>query len=211
VAELVLGGEGRWAELPLPSIEEVLARAPAARARIEARWLARYRALGYDGVSPWGFEDPRSCAILPLYLAIFPGARVLHIVRSADDVAASLARKHKRGVDTLRDADHWRRLARAGRDGARPRRPTPVGIHRRLLRRRCRPRLLRSRRRARDGGARIPTLVGSVLQPKIARQSDADAARMTAATCRSSLFVSLGICAALALVIRPLVLGLERD
>jgi len=51
----------------------------------------------------------------------------------------------------------------------------------------------------------IPTLVGSVLQPKIARQGDASAARMTAATCRSSLFVALAICAAIALAVRPLV------
>jgi hypothetical protein len=113
VAELVLGREDRWAELPLPGVEEVLAFVPAARARIEAGWLARYRALGYDGASPWGFKDPRSCVILPLYLAIFPGARVLHIVRSADDVAASLARRRKRGVGRLRDAAHWRRLAQA--------------------------------------------------------------------------------------------------
>ena len=113
VAELVLGREDRWAELPLPGVEEVLARVPDARARIESSWLPRYRALGYDGSGPWGFKDPRSCLLLPLYLAIFPGARVLHIVRSADDVAASLADRRKRGVGRLRDAAHWKRLAEA--------------------------------------------------------------------------------------------------
>src|SRR5262249_43273150 len=113
VAELVLGREDRWAELPLPSVEEVLAFAPAARERIEAGWLARYPELGYGGRSPWGFKDPPRCLILPLYLAIFPLARVLHIVRDADDVAASLARRRKRGVGRLRDAVHWRRLAQA--------------------------------------------------------------------------------------------------
>jgi hypothetical protein len=91
----------------------VLSFVPAARARIEAGWLPRYRALGYDGTGPWGFKDPRSCLLLPLYLAIFPGARVLHIVRSADDVAASLAGRRKRGVGRLRDAAHWKRLAEA--------------------------------------------------------------------------------------------------
>src|SRR5262245_54693406 len=113
VAELALGREDRWAELPLPGVEEVLSFVPEARARIEAGWLARYRALGYDGRSPWGFKDPRSCVILPLYLAIFPEARVLHIVRDADDVAASLARRRKRGVGRRRDVAEWRRLARA--------------------------------------------------------------------------------------------------
>jgi hypothetical protein len=108
---IVLGREDRWATLPLPSVEEVMAHEPAARARIERDWLARYRALGYDGSGPWGFKDPRSCLLLPLYLAIFPGARVLHIVRDPEDVAASLARQPKRGVGRLRDFVHWRQLA----------------------------------------------------------------------------------------------------
>ncbi len=51
----------------------------------------------------------------------------------------------------------------------------------------------------------VPTLVGNVLQPKIARQSDADAARMTAATCRSTLFLALALCLAIAAAVRPLV------
>ena len=112
VAEAIaLRRDDRWAALPLPSVEEVLACLPAARARIEREWLARYRALGYDGTGPWGFKDPRSCVLLPLYLAVFPGARVLHIVRDPDDVAASLARTPKRGVGVLRDFIHWRQLA----------------------------------------------------------------------------------------------------
>jgi hypothetical protein len=112
VAEAIaLRREDRWASLPLPSVEEVLACVPAARARIERDWLARYRALGYDGSGPWGFKDPRSCVLLPLYLAIFPGARVLHIVRDPDDVAASLSHTRKRGVGRLRDSVHWRQLA----------------------------------------------------------------------------------------------------
>jgi hypothetical protein len=108
---IALGREDRWARLPLPPLEEVLACVPAARARIEREWLARYRALGYDGRSAWGFKDPRTCVLLPLYLAIFPGAKVLHIVRDADDVAASLSGKPKRGVGVLRDSSHWKRLA----------------------------------------------------------------------------------------------------
>jgi hypothetical protein len=114
VAEAIaLGDEGRWARLPLPSLEEVQGCVPAARALVEREWLARYRALGYDGAGPWGFKDPRSCLVLPLYLAIFPGARVLHIVRDPDDVAASLARTRKRGVGGRRDPPFWRDLAEA--------------------------------------------------------------------------------------------------
>lgn len=114
VAEaIVLRREDRWASLPLPSLEDVMACEPEARARIEREWLARYRALGYDGAGPWGFKDPRSCVLLPLYLAIFPGARVLHIVRDPDDVAASLSRRRKRGVGVRRDPIRWRELAEA--------------------------------------------------------------------------------------------------
>jgi len=38
---------------------------------------------------------------------------VLHIVRDADDVAASLARRRKRGVGRRGDVAQWRRLAQA--------------------------------------------------------------------------------------------------
>jgi O-antigen/teichoic acid export membrane protein len=51
----------------------------------------------------------------------------------------------------------------------------------------------------------LPTLVGNVLHPKLARASDAGAARMTAATCRATLFLALALCAAVALLARPLV------
>lgn len=110
---LVLGGGDRWARLPLMEVEEVLAHTAAVREHLERHWRERYRACGWDGISPWGFKDPRTCVLLPLYLEIFPRARVLHIVRDPDDVAASLAHRRKRGVGVLRDADHWRRLALA--------------------------------------------------------------------------------------------------
>lgn len=51
----------------------------------------------------------------------------------------------------------------------------------------------------------VPTLIGNVLHPKIARASDADAARLTAATCRSTVFLALVLCASIAAVVRPLV------
>lgn len=51
----------------------------------------------------------------------------------------------------------------------------------------------------------IPILIGNVLVPKIARMQDGDAARMTAATCRSTLFVTTGLIGLLALLSQPLV------
>lgn len=39
---------------------------------------------------PWSFKDPRSTFTLPLWLDVFPDARVLHVTRHGIDVAQSL-------------------------------------------------------------------------------------------------------------------------
>ncbi len=39
----------------------------------------------------WGWKDPRNSLTLPVWLAIFPSARVLHVVRDGRSVALSLA------------------------------------------------------------------------------------------------------------------------
>ena len=44
---------------------------------------------------PWGWKDPRNTLVLPLWLEIFPGARVVHIVRNGVDVAMSLALRER--------------------------------------------------------------------------------------------------------------------
>jgi hypothetical protein len=43
---------------------------------------------GYD--QPWGWKDPRTIYTLPLWLALFPGAKLVYIVRNGVDVASSL-------------------------------------------------------------------------------------------------------------------------
>jgi hypothetical protein len=66
------------------------------------------RAAGYLGVGgylrtrridrldrPWGFKDPRNTFTLPLWLDLFPDARILHIHRHGVDVAQSLVRRHR--------------------------------------------------------------------------------------------------------------------
>lgn len=40
---------------------------------------------------PWGWKDPRTSYTLPLWLKLFPTAKVVHVVRHGVDVAASLA------------------------------------------------------------------------------------------------------------------------
>jgi len=39
---------------------------------------------------PWGWKDPRTVFTLPLWLRLFPGARLVYIVRNGIDVAKSL-------------------------------------------------------------------------------------------------------------------------
>ncbi|MDY6882073.1 MAG: sulfotransferase [Thermodesulfobacteriota bacterium] len=46
---------------------------------------------------PWGWKDPRSSYTLPLWMDIFPKARVIHVIRNGPDVAGSLwVREQKR-------------------------------------------------------------------------------------------------------------------
>ncbi len=60
------------------------------------RWL---RARGFAGMNePWGWKDPRNTWTLPLWLTLFPEARVLHIVRHGVDVAASLRVRRERAM-----------------------------------------------------------------------------------------------------------------
>ena len=49
----------------------------------------KYHSL-YDLDFPWGWKDPRNTFTLPLWLDIFPDAKVIHIYRNGVDVANSL-------------------------------------------------------------------------------------------------------------------------
>ncbi len=110
---LILGGKGNWAKLPLMSEEEVLSYEKTLGPFILKHWLVDYLQWGYDGRSSWGIKDPRLCVLLPLYLRIFPNAKVIHIRRSLEDIAASLTSKYKAGVGVLNDFEHWKALAEA--------------------------------------------------------------------------------------------------
>lgn len=43
----------------------------------------------------WGWKDPRNTFTLPMWLAVFPGARVLHVLRNEEAVAESLKKRNK--------------------------------------------------------------------------------------------------------------------
>lgn len=64
------------------------------------RFLGPLRWLQEPGMTrirtPWGWKDPRNTWTLPLWLEVFPNARVLHIVRHGVDVAESLRARRAR-------------------------------------------------------------------------------------------------------------------
>lgn len=55
----------------------------------------------------WGWKDPRTVLLLPVWLEVFPGARLVHVRRHGVDVAASLRARHRRTLAGSRE-----RLAR---------------------------------------------------------------------------------------------------
>jgi hypothetical protein len=44
---------------------------------------------------PWGWKDPRTTITLPLWLSIFPEAKVIHVLRHGVDVASSLKNREE--------------------------------------------------------------------------------------------------------------------
>lgn len=49
---------------------------------------------GAQEAQPFGWKDPRNTFTLPVWRRVFPGLRVIHVIRHGVDVAASLARRH---------------------------------------------------------------------------------------------------------------------
>jgi hypothetical protein len=107
---LIMGGGTAWAQVPIMTVEQVLARREVVEPLVRQYWRMDYIQWGYDGCGPWGIKDPRLCVVLPLYLEMFPAARLLLIRRDPDDVAASLAHRSKPGVGVKNDPQHWKSL-----------------------------------------------------------------------------------------------------
>lgn len=52
---------------------------------------------------PWGWKDPRNTFTLPLWLDIFPDAKVIHIIRHPLDIVNSLKTRRRKGLSRLMD------------------------------------------------------------------------------------------------------------
>ncbi len=50
---------------------------------------------------PWGWKDPRNTCTLPLWLQVFPRARVVNVYRDGVDVAASLVTRERKRAGRL--------------------------------------------------------------------------------------------------------------
>jgi len=96
-------------------LESILS-SPQALSYLGPRRYFRYRGVGaLEG--PWGWKDPRNTFTLPVWLDLFPRARVIHVYRHGVDVAASL---HQRQLHSTHQAR--RKAARsAARYGLMPR------------------------------------------------------------------------------------------
>ncbi len=91
--------EGR--RLAVEYLRDRLAAPPALEFLGPGRYL-RHRSL-FGLREPWGFKDPRTTVLLDIWLEIFPEARVLHLVRNGVDVADSLVRRQRGGLELGRD------------------------------------------------------------------------------------------------------------
>jgi len=70
-------------------------------------WGWRALAGGHQG--PWGWKDPRNTFTLPLWLELFPDARVLLVERHGVDVAESLVVRRQRSLERSRQRFRRRR------------------------------------------------------------------------------------------------------
>lgn len=75
------------------SYVEFVLRTPALASFVGWRDYVRYRTP--EGLAfSWGWKDPRTTLTLPIWLDVFPDARVLHVRRHGIDVARSLKKRH---------------------------------------------------------------------------------------------------------------------
>jgi len=113
---------GRWDE---PTPIRYMLESPRTRSLVTEylrSYLSSPRCVSYFGMrgllrrrretimaNPWGWKDPRNTFTLPIWLDLFPQARVIHIYRHGIDVAKSLATRWEKSVQKRESRFHTRR------------------------------------------------------------------------------------------------------
>ncbi len=59
----------------------------------------------------WGWKDPRNTFLLPIWLDIFPEAKIIHIYRNGIDVAGSLMNREHRRIKSITNKVHFSKIA----------------------------------------------------------------------------------------------------
>lgn len=90
-----------------------------------SQYLGMKRYLKYGSIQafsiPWGWKDPQTVFTLPLWLRLFPRAKIIYVVRNGIDVASSLVKMEERVVE--------RRRARSQRGFIRLKLQTRLGLY----------------------------------------------------------------------------------
>jgi hypothetical protein len=86
-------------ELRHALVEHLHSRCASRGTRSYLGWRRSLRSSRLDTQpGPWGWKDPRNTFTLPLWLEVFPDARVLNVYRNGVDVAESLVARERRRV-----------------------------------------------------------------------------------------------------------------
>lgn len=92
-----------------PTVEylQFLVSSPRAIGFLGPLRYSRYRDLR-SVAEPWGWKDPINTFTMPLWLEVFGGAKVIHVVRHPADVVGSMQTRFVSGLET--DVRQFRRL-----------------------------------------------------------------------------------------------------
>lgn len=107
------GIEDLWKVEPaLPWTESYIKTLCASPRAVEFLGVRRFLAGGMKSLQePWGWKDPRNTFTLPMWLRIFPGAKVVYIERHGVDVAQSLRVRALKGLqDSVEKYKRYRPL-----------------------------------------------------------------------------------------------------
>jgi hypothetical protein len=94
-ADLVRNGEAR--ALAVDYVRTYLLRSPRSASFLGLQGYVKYRSVLSVDV-PWGWKSPLNTFTLPIWLDIFPNARIIHIYRHGVDVANSLKVRNRKDM-----------------------------------------------------------------------------------------------------------------